>query len=78
MSSLSADGGDALDISASGGHRVIARKLGQQVLNKVYEDEVPTAHDQMTQSYNGPLPHSQPGAGQLGQQAAQDGGMKVH
>lgn len=29
VASLSADGGDALDISASGGHGVVARELGQ-------------------------------------------------
>lgn len=78
VAGLSADGSDALDISASGGHGIVAWELRQQVLDEVYEDEVPTAHDQMTQSYNGPLPHSQPWAGQLGQQAAQDGRVEVH
>lgn len=78
MAGLSADGSDALDVRASGGHGVVARELGQQVLDEVDKDEVPTAHDQMTQSYNGSLPNSQPRAGQLGQQAAQDRRVEVH
>lgn len=55
MSRLSADGGRALDVRSGGGHVVVPPQLGQEVLDQVDEDEVPTGHDQMAQSHDGPL-----------------------
>ena len=78
VSSLSADGCDALDVGSGSGHVVVPSQLRQQVLDQIHKHQRATAHHQVSQGDDGPLPHGQARAGQLGQQAAQDGGVEVH
>lgn len=58
VSSLSADGGCALDVGSGGRHVVVPPQLGQKVLDEVDEDQIPTGHDQVAQSHDGPLKQS--------------------
>lgn len=58
VSSLSADGGRALDVGSGGRHVVVPPQLSQKVLDQIDEDKVPTGHNQMAQSHDGPLKHS--------------------
>lgn len=55
MSSLSADGGRALDVGSGGRHVVVPSQLGQKMLDQIDEDQVPTGHNQVAQSHDGPL-----------------------
>ena len=55
VSSLSADGGRALDVGSGRGHVVVPAQLGQQVLDQIDEDQIPTGHNQVAQSHDGPL-----------------------
>ncbi len=58
VSRLSADGGRALDVGSGGRHVVVPPQLGQKVLDEIDEDQIPTGHDQVAQSHDGPLKHS--------------------
>lgn len=55
MPRLPADGGRALDVRPGGRHVVVPAELRQKVLDEVDEDQVPTGHDQVAQSHDGPL-----------------------
>lgn len=55
VSGLSADGGRALDVRPGGRHVVVPPQLRQKVLDQIDEDQVPTGHDEVAQSHDGPL-----------------------
>lgn len=77
MASLATDGGQTLDVGACGGGLLSSAQLSQQVLSELGEESLTAAGHQVTQGHDGPLPHSHTGAGQLGEQAGQDGGMEA-
>lgn len=73
VSSLPADGRQTLDVGAGCGGGLVPGELCEEVLHQLCEDRRAAAGHQVTEGDDGPLPHCQSGAGELGQQAAQYG-----
>lgn len=58
VSSLSADGGCALDVGSGGRHVVVPAQLSQKVFDQIDEDQISTGHHEVAQSHDGPLKES--------------------
>lgn len=76
MPSLPADASHTLDVRPGGRCRLILLQRCQQMLCELGEDVSTAGQDQVPQGNDGPFTYCQPGAGQLRQQAGQDGGME--
>lgn len=77
VSTLTADSGQALDMGAGVWGGSTAGELGKQVFGELGEECWAAAGYQVTQSDDGAFAHSHAWAGQLGQQASQDGAVKA-
>lgn len=78
MSSLSADSGQALDVSADIGSWWSTGQFAHEVLSELGEQSRTTAGHQVTQGNNGALSYGHTGTHKLSEKTSQDRLMETH